>query len=76
VERHTPQKNKVGWPRNETKIAWEVQWREKLKGEPPRGRPRDKFLGKIKKDTGKKSHREVNKLAWNREERRAAVYHI
>jgi hypothetical protein len=32
----------------------------KIEGKAPRGRPRDKYLGQIKKDTGKKSHREMN----------------
>jgi hypothetical protein len=45
-----------------------------LNGKPPRGRPGDKYLGKVKKDTGKSSHREVKELAGDKKERRAAVY--
>jgi hypothetical protein len=40
----------------------------------PRERPRDKYLGQVKKDSVKKSHREVKELAWVRNEWRAAVY--
>jgi hypothetical protein len=34
----------------------------------------DKYLGQVKKDTRKKSRREVKELAWDRKEWRAAVY--
>jgi hypothetical protein len=46
----------------------------KIEGKAPRGRPTDKYLGKVKKDTGKKSPREARELAWHRKEWRAAVY--
>jgi hypothetical protein len=46
----------------------------KIEGKAPRGRPRDKYLGQFKKETGKKSHREVTELAQDRKEWRAAVY--
>jgi hypothetical protein len=46
----------------------------KIEGKAPRGRPRDKFLGQVKRDTGKKNHREVKELAWDRAKWRAAVY--
>jgi hypothetical protein len=45
----------------------------KIEGKTPRGRPGDKYLGQVQKDTGKKSHREVKELAWDRKEWRAAV---
>jgi hydrogenase maturation factor HypE len=47
---------------------------QKIEGKALRGRPRDKNYGQVKKDTGKKSHREVEELAWNRKEWRSAVY--
>jgi hypothetical protein len=31
-------------------------------------------LGQVKKDTGKKSHKEVKELAWDTKKWRAAVY--
>jgi hypothetical protein len=31
-----------------------------------RGRPNNKYFGQVKKDTGKKSHRELKELAWDR----------
>jgi hypothetical protein len=40
----------------------------KIEGKAHRGRPRDKYLGQVKKDTGKKGHREVKELAWDRKE--------
>jgi hypothetical protein len=40
----------------------------KIEGRAPRGRPRDKYLGQVKKDTGKKSHMGVKELAWDRKE--------
>jgi hypothetical protein len=46
----------------------------KMEGKAPLGRPKDKYLGQVKKDTGKKSHREVKELAWDRKEWGAAVY--
>jgi hypothetical protein len=46
----------------------------RIEGKVPQGRPRDKCMGQIKKDTGKNSHREVVELAWDRKEWRAAVY--
>jgi hypothetical protein len=46
----------------------------KIVGKAPRGRSRDKYLEKFKKDTGKKSHRDVKELAWDRKEWRAALY--
>jgi hypothetical protein len=44
-----------------------------IEGKAPRGRPRDKYLGQVKKDTGKKSHREVTELAWDRKEWRNSI---
>jgi hypothetical protein len=35
----------------------------KIEGKASRGRPRDKHLGQVKKDTGKKSLGEVKELA-------------
>jgi hypothetical protein len=46
----------------------------KTEGKAARGRPRDKYLEQVKKDTGKKSHREVKELAWDRMEWIAEVY--
>jgi hypothetical protein len=46
----------------------------KIEGKAPRGRPRDKHLGQVKKDRGKKSHREVKELTLDRKEWRAIVY--
>jgi hypothetical protein len=46
----------------------------KIEERSPRIRPRDKYLGQIKKDTGKKSHRVVKEQAWDRKVWRAAVY--
>jgi hypothetical protein len=46
----------------------------KIEGKAPCGRPRNKYLGHVKKDTGKKRHREVKELAWDRKEWKAAVY--
>jgi hypothetical protein len=46
----------------------------KTEGKAPRGRPRDKYLGKINKNMGKKSDREVKELAWDRKEWRGAVH--
>jgi hypothetical protein len=45
-----------------------------LNGKAPRGRPRDKYLGQLGKDTEKKSHKEVKELEWDRKEWRAAEY--
>jgi hypothetical protein len=45
----------------------------KIEGKAPGGRPRDKYLGKVKKDAGKKRHGEVKKIAWDGKEWRAAV---
>jgi hypothetical protein len=36
----------------------------KMKGKAPKGRPRDKYLGHVKKDTGKKSHRGDIFMEW------------
>jgi hypothetical protein len=47
---------------------------EKIEGKSPRGRPRDKYLGQVKKDRGKKSHRGMKELARNRKEWMTAVY--
>jgi hypothetical protein len=46
----------------------------KTEGRVPRGRPRDKYLGQIKKGKGKTSHMEVKESARNRKEWRAALY--
>jgi hypothetical protein len=46
----------------------------KIEGKAPRGRPRDMYLGQVKKDMGKKNHREVKGLAWDGKEWRAAVH--
>jgi hypothetical protein len=46
----------------------------KIEGKAPRGRPWDKYLGQVEKDTGKKSHREVFGLACIKKEWRAAIY--
>jgi hypothetical protein len=57
-----------GWPRNETQQLRGKYNGGKIEGGAPRGRPRDKYLGQVKKDTGKKSHREVKEIAWDRKE--------
>jgi hypothetical protein len=67
-------KDKAGWPRIKAlELRGKHNGRE-TEGKAPRGRPRDKYLGKVKKDTGKKSHREVKELAWDKKEWRASVY--
>jgi hypothetical protein len=46
----------------------------KIKGKAPQGRPRDKYMGQVMNDMGKKSHREEKELASDRKEWKAAVY--
>jgi hypothetical protein len=70
---HTPKKDKVGWARDEIQQLRGKYMDGKIEGKSPRGRPRDKYLGEVKKDTGNKSHREVKELTWDRKEWRAAV---
>jgi hypothetical protein len=45
----------------------------KIEGKAPRGRPRDKYMGQIKKKLHRKKYQEVSQLALDRVGWRAAV---
>jgi hypothetical protein len=53
---------------------FEIKWTEKVRNEEAHRRSRDKYLGQVKKDIEKKSHREVKELAWDRKGWGAAIY--
>jgi hypothetical protein len=62
------------WARHEVKLMNVGNiMDEKIERKSPRGRARDKCLGQVKKDTGKKIHWEVKEVAGGKEEWRGTA---